>query len=150
MSGIPLATCSNDTPSLLQTHHAMRKIILVSGARPNFMKIAPLLREIKIRHQDRLHPVLVHTGQHYDTALAGSFFHDLGMPEPDYNLNVGSDTHARQTAAVMVGFEEVCQHERPDLVLVVGDVNSLATCALTAPKKCISVDYINSTFGVRV
>lgn len=122
----------------------MRKIILVSGARPNFMKIAPLLREIKFRYSDQIHPILVHTGQHYDVTLAGSFFQDLGMPEPDYNLNVGSDTHARQTAKIMVGFEEVCKKEKPNLVLVVGDVNSTAACALTAKKLCIPVAHVEA------
>lgn len=122
----------------------MRKVIFVGGARPNFMKLAPLLREIQFRHSDRLTPILVHTGQHYDAALAGNFFRDLGMSEPEYNLNVGSGTHARQTAAVMVGFEDVCLQEKPDMVVVVGDVNSTAASAITAKKLCIPVAHVEA------
>lgn len=108
------------------------------------MKIAPIMREIKKNYSERITQVLVHTGQHYDNDLAGSFFQDLGMSRPDYNLNVGSDTHARQTANIMIGFEDVCKQENPDLVLVVGDVNSTAACAVTAKKLCIPVVHVEA------
>lgn len=89
-------------------------------------------------------PLLVHTGQHYDKNLSGNFFLDLGMQEPDYNLNVGSSSHARQTAAIMTGFEDVCVQENPDFVVVVGDVNSTAACAITAKKMNISVAHVEA------
>ena len=119
-------------------HHI--KLILVVGARPNFMKIAPLIPAI--RRQNSLHPYgetqidyrLVHTGQHYDLQMSDAFFQELGIPEPDYNLGVGSGSHAAQTAEIMVRFEKVCLQENPDWVVVVGDVNSTMACTLVAAK----------------
>src|SRR5688572_14628621 len=104
----------------------MPKIVHVVGARPNFMKIAPIMAAL------RSHPVeqrLVHTGQHYDHAMAQVFFEQLGLPRPDRDLEVGSGSHAEQTAAVMVRFERVVEEERPDMVVVVGDVNSTLAAA---------------------
>ncbi len=108
------------------------KVILVAGARPNFMKVAPLLRQLS-RYPD-VRPVLVHTGQHYDLEMSGAFFADLGLPEPDIYLGIGSGSHAQQTARIMMGFEEVLMEQRPDFVVVVGDVNSTLACALAAAK----------------
>ena len=110
------------------------KVLLVAGARPNYMKIAPLWWAMRERGDERFTPVLVHTGQHYDDSMSAAFFRDLGLPEPRINLGVGSGSHAAQTARVMVGFEEVLQAERPDVVVVVGDVNSTAACALVTSK----------------
>ncbi len=110
------------------------KVLLVAGARPNYMKIAPIWWAMRERVRDRLAPVLVHTGQHYDDSMSGAFFRDLGLPEPGINLGVGSGSHAVQTARVMTGFEEVLVRERPAAVVVVGDVNSTAACALVTSK----------------
>src|ERR687898_2615385 len=101
----------------------MLKVINVVGARPNFMKVAPIVDAMKRREQ-RFTPLVVHTGQHYDAMMSDAFFRDLSLPEPDVYLGVGSGTHAQQTAAVMERFEPVVVRERPDWVLVVGDVNS--------------------------
>jgi len=123
------------------------KIALVVGARPNYMKVAPILREISRRTADgssNLHPLLVHTGQHYDAAMSDSFFRDLGMPDPDEFLNVGSDSHAKQTARVMTAFDEVCDRHSLDAVLVVGDVNSTVACALVAAKRGIRVIHVEA------
>jgi UDP-N-acetylglucosamine 2-epimerase (non-hydrolysing) len=106
-------------------------VLLVAGARPNFMKIAPILRTLRDRG---LRAVLVHTGQHYDAAMSDAFFTDLGIPAPDYHLGVGSGSHAQQTARVMEAFEPVLESVRPDWVAVVGDINSTLACALVAAK----------------
>ena len=110
----------------------MKKVILVAGARPNFMKIAPILRSIE-NHQN-LNAVLVHTGQHYDDNMSEAFFSGLGIRKPEYNLEVGSGTHAVQTANIMVSFEKVCRQEMSDMVVVVGDVNSTIATGLVAKK----------------
>ncbi|MBW2058335.1 MAG: UDP-N-acetylglucosamine 2-epimerase (non-hydrolyzing) [Deltaproteobacteria bacterium] len=120
----------------------MAKIINVVGARPNFMKIAAIIREMeKIPRMDWL---LVHTGQHYDVEMSDAFFRELTIPKPDINLEVGSGTHARQTGQIMAAFEEVCLKEKPDLVLVVGDVNSTLACALVASKLHIPVAHVEA------
>jgi UDP-N-acetylglucosamine 2-epimerase (non-hydrolysing) len=118
------------------------KIVSVVGARPNFMKMAPVLRELA-KHSG-LKSYLVHTGQHYDDSMSRAFFNDLKMPEPDFNLNIGSGTHAVQTAECMRGFEKVCSDVLPDLVLVAGDVNSTLACSLTAAKLQIPVAHIEA------
>jgi len=110
----------------------MKKLILVAGARPNFMKIAPLMHALK--GNKNIKPVLVHTGQHYDLKMSGQFFDELNIPAPDINLEVGSASHAVQTARIMEGFEKVCIEQNPDFVMVVGDVNSTAACTLVAAK----------------
>jgi len=118
------------------------KIINVVGARPNFMKIAPLMVEYKKYHQ--IEPVLVHTGQHYDEKMSNSFFHELGIPEPDINLDVGSASHAAQTAEIMKAFEPVVLEHKPDAVLVVGDVNSTIACGLVAVKLGVKLVHIEA------
>jgi UDP-N-acetylglucosamine 2-epimerase (non-hydrolysing) len=107
------------------------RVMLVAGARPNFMKVAPVLRVLRAAGH---RPILVHTGQHYDPRMSDAFFRDLGLPEPEHHLGVGSGTHAEQTARVMTAFEPVLVAERPDWVVVVGDVNSTLACALVAAK----------------
>ena len=119
------------------------KILNIVGARPNFIKIAPIVEAMN-RYPDRIDQVLVHTGQHYDQKMSRAFFDDLGMPKPDINLGVGSGTHAEQTAKIMVEFEKVCIKERPDLVIVVGDVNSTMACAITAKKLDIKVAHVEA------
>ncbi|NQT22677.1 MAG: UDP-N-acetylglucosamine 2-epimerase (non-hydrolyzing) [Candidatus Omnitrophica bacterium] len=119
------------------------KIINVVGARPNYMKIAPLMEEMK-KASSVFSPILVHTGQHYDKEMSHVFFKDLNMPKPDINLNVGSGSHAEQTAAIMIGFENILKGERPDVVVVAGDVNSTLACALVAKKLHIKVAHVES------
>ncbi|WP_242335966.1 MULTISPECIES: non-hydrolyzing UDP-N-acetylglucosamine 2-epimerase [Anaeromyxobacter] len=119
-----------------------RKILHVVGARPNFMKIAPVMRAIAgAGFADQR---LVHTGQHYDAAMSDVFFSDLGLPEPDLHLGVGSGSHAEQTARVMVAFERVCVDERPDLVVVAGDVNSTMACAIDCAKLRIPCAHVEA------
>ena len=120
----------------------MKKIILVAGARPNFMKIAPVLRAFEKYPQ--ITAVLVHTGQHYDENMSGSFFRDLGIKEPDYHLEAGSGSHAGMTAAIMVKMEEVCLKEKPDMVMVVGDVNSTIAAGLVSKKLHIALAHIEA------
>lgn len=117
----------------------MKKIMIVVGARPNFMKAAPMVAAIREHNQraqsaDQLRCVLVHTGQHYDEAMSDSFFSDLSLPRPDVQLGVGSGSHAVQTAEIMRKFEGVLLEQHPDIVAVVGDVNSTLACALVAAK----------------
>ena len=111
----------------------------IVGARPNMMKVAPLLAEL--RRQEEIEPVLVHTGQHYDYSMSQVFFDQLGVPPPDYNLDVGSGTHYAQTAEILRKFGELVQHDRPDMVVVAGDVNSTIACALVAAKERIPVAH---------
>lgn len=118
------------------------KIVLVAGARPNFMKVAPLLQ--KCDRGQNIRAILVHTGQHYDEELSNIFFRDLGIRSPDYELKVGSGSHAVQTAEIMQRFEPVCQAVRPDIVLVVGDVNSTLAAALVAVKLGIPVAHVEA------
>jgi UDP-N-acetylglucosamine 2-epimerase (non-hydrolysing) len=120
----------------------LMKIANIVGARPNFIKMAPLLREM--RQHAAISPLLVHTGQHYDARMAGQFFQDLHLPAPDISLDVGSGSHAYQTAEVMRRLEPVLEEERPDLVLVVGDVNSTLAAALTAAKLGIPVAHVEA------
>jgi UDP-N-acetylglucosamine 2-epimerase (non-hydrolysing) len=121
----------------------MVKILNVVGARPNFMKMAPIVAAIA-RRPAELSQLLVHTGQHYDETMSASFFRELKIPAPDVNLEVGSGTHAEQTARVMLAFEPVLVGERPDWVVVVGDVNSTLACALVAAKLCIRVAHVEA------
>src|SRR5207237_9945404 len=107
------------------------KVLLVAGARPNFMKVAPII--VALRAQNH-RPILVHTGQHYDAQMSDAFFRDLALPDPDHRLGVGSGSHAHQTARIMETFEPVLLETRPDWVLVVGDVNSTLGCALVTSK----------------
>ena len=139
------------------------KIINVVGARPNFMKIAPIVRALRSRNDELLisnsklkkeeasdsyNPKIdwkiIHTGQHYDYEMSQAFFEELGIPKPDYFLNAGSGSHAEQTAKVMVEFENVCHVEKPDVVVVVGDVNSTLACSITAKKLNIKVAHVEA------
>ncbi|TMB13027.1 MAG: UDP-N-acetylglucosamine 2-epimerase (non-hydrolyzing) [Deltaproteobacteria bacterium] len=121
------------------------KIVHVVGARPNFMKIAPVMKAVA--RAGFAQQKLVHTGQHYDVSMSDVFFSDLGMPLPDIHLGVGSGSHAEQTAKVMVGFESVCAAEKPDLVVVAGDVNSTLACAIDCAK--LLIPYAHVEAGLR-
>lgn len=121
---------------------SMIKVMHVAGARPNFMKVAPVMEALRQYPQVCQH--LVHTGQHYDDRLSRTFFEELEIPRPDVNLGVGSGTHAAQTARVMQAFEPVCLERRPDVVVVVGDVNSTLACALVAAKLGIGVAHVEA------
>ena len=125
------------------------KLILVAGARPNFMKIAPIIRAIKgerLKNKEGkgLSYKLVHTGQHYDYEMSQAFFDDLEIPKPDYFLEAGSGSHAEQTARIMTSFEKVCEREMPDVVMVVGDVNSTLACSIVAKKLLIKVAHVEA------
>ena len=120
-----------------------KKILCVVGARPNLMKIAPVIRALKAG-QDPFDVCLLHTGQHYDNAMNDQFFAALGIPRPNINLDVGSASHAVQTAEIMRRFEPVLEQEAPDAVLVVGDVNSTIACALVATKMGIKVIHVEA------
>ncbi len=120
----------------------MKKIIILVGARPNFMKAAPVYNELK--QINKFKTFIVHSGQHYDKTMSKVFFKDLSLPSPKIYLGVGSGTHSEQTARVMMEFEKVCIKEKPDLVIVVGDVNTTLAGALTAAKLCIPVAHIEA------
>ena len=121
----------------------MLKVINVVGARPNFMKVAPVVEAMR-RRPAEFAPTVVHTGQHYDERMSAAFFRDLGLPEPDTHLGVGSGSHAQQTAAVMQRFEPVVLERGPDWVLVVGDVNSTLACALVCAKLGVRVAHVEA------
>ena len=117
-------------------------IHLIAAARPNFMKIAPLFHALS--RETWCEPKLVHTGQHYDPNMSDTFFRDLNMPQPHIHLGVGSGTHAEQTGGVMIAYEKVCMNERPDWIIVVGDVNSTAACAIVGTKLWIPVIHLEA------
>jgi UDP-N-acetylglucosamine 2-epimerase (non-hydrolysing) len=117
------------------------QILHIAGARPNFMKVAPVHRALAAMGARQ---TLVHTGQHYDAAMSGSIFTELGLPEPDLNLGVGSGSHAQQTAQVMIAVEQCLEKGRPDLVLVYGDVNSTMAAALAAAKLGVPVGHVEA------
>ncbi len=118
------------------------KVHLIAAARPNFMKIAPLYHALAA--ESWCTAKIVHTGQHYDPSMSDAFFRDLRLPQPHFHLEVGSGTHAEQTAGVMVAYEKVCAQERPDWTIVVGDVNSTAACAMVAAKQWIPVIHLEA------
>ncbi len=120
-----------------------KKIFLIAAARPNFMKVAPMWRAMA-QLPDFFQPMLIHTGQHYDKNMSDVFFEDLGLPSPHVHLGVGGGSHAQQTAGVMVKFEELCLAEKPDLVLVVGDVNATMATSVTAAKLHIPVVHVEA------
>ena len=119
----------------------MKKIIHVVGARPNFIKAAPL---IKCMSESNIQNLVVHTGQHYDHNMSQQFFNELNIPKPNYNLNAGGGSHAQQTADIMVGCEDIFLKELPDYIIVYGDVNSCIAAALVAKKLHIRVIHIES------
>jgi UDP-N-acetylglucosamine 2-epimerase (non-hydrolysing) len=126
------------------------KLLLVAGARPNFMKVAPLIKAIAAHNSvrgsnnGRIDSLLIHTGQHYDAKMSDIFFAELGIPNPDINLGVGSGTHAVQTANIMAKFEPICEAQKPDWVVVVGDVNSTLACTLVASKLGVRVAHLEA------
>jgi UDP-N-acetylglucosamine 2-epimerase (non-hydrolysing) len=119
------------------------KVINVVGARPNFMKVAPVVEAMR-RRAGEFAPLVVHTGQHYDARMSDDFFRDLGLPDPDVHLGVGSGSHAQQTALVMQRFEPVVLEHKPDWLLVVGDVNSTLACALVCSKMGVPVAHVEA------
>jgi|SRR5581483_7336361 len=123
------------------------KLLLVAGARPNFMKLAPLVKAVQRRSPGQAPALsfqIVHTGQHYDAQMSQVFFDELGIPKPDYNLEAGSGSHAAQTAEIMKRFEPVCVEAKPDWVVVVGDVNSTMACTLVAVKMGVKVAHVEA------
>jgi UDP-N-acetylglucosamine 2-epimerase (non-hydrolysing) len=126
------------------------KVIIVAGARPNFMKVKPFMTAIDAYNSNKdpsaleVSPLLVHTGQHYDQNMSDVFFRELGIRPPDINLGVGSGSHAVQTANIMMGFETICEREEPGWVVVVGDVNSTMACAIVCAKLSIRVAHIEA------
>jgi UDP-N-acetylglucosamine 2-epimerase (non-hydrolysing) len=118
------------------------KILNIVGARPNFMKMAPILRVMATYPQ--LKPLLVHTGQHYDVSMSRTFFDDLELPKPDIYLGVGSGSHAVQTAKMMIEFEKILEQEKPDLIVVVGDVNSTLACSIVAAKMLVPIAHVEA------
>ena len=127
----------------------MKKVISVVGARPNFMKVAPIHRAFLLHNESmssdkQIQHLIVHTGQHYDYNMSDAFFRDLELPKPDYFLGVGSGSHSEQTAKIMIEFEKVVQIENPDLIIVVGDVNSTIACGLVAAKLLIPLAHIEA------
>lgn len=120
----------------------MKSIHLIAAARPNFMKIAPLYHELA--RESWCRPQIVHTGQHYDHNMSDAFFHDLRLPNPHFHLEVGSGSHAQQTGSVMIAYEAVALAEKPDWIIVVGDVNSTAACAMVGAKLCIPVVHLEA------
>lgn len=125
----------------------MMKIISVVGARPNFMKIAPFIDAIKhwnISRKEKIQHILVHTGQHYDDRMSRSFFESLGIPDADINLGIGSGSHAEQVGKTMIAFEKVLAEEKPDWVVVVGDVNATLACSVTAKKQHVKCCHIEA------
>ncbi len=115
---------------------------LIAAARPNFMKIAPLYHALA--KEPWCNPQIVHTGQHYDANMSDAFFRDLGLPKPHFNLEVGSGTHAEQTGGVMIAYEKLALREKPDWIVVVGDVNSTAACAQVGTKLWIPVVHLEA------
>jgi UDP-N-acetylglucosamine 2-epimerase (non-hydrolysing) len=121
----------------------IKKIHLIAGARPNFMKIAPLIRALE-QKQDRFTYSLIHTGQHYDREMSDVFFTELGIPKPDFHLNAGGGSHSEQTAQIMLKYEKVLQDNPADCVLVVGDVNSTLACSIVAKKMQVPVAHVEA------
>ena len=119
------------------------RVHVIAGARPNFMKVAPIFRAMSKR-RDLFTPALIHTGQHYDREMSDVFFQELGIPHPDFHLSVGSGSHAHQTARVMCAYEEICIRDIAQLAVVVGDVNSTLACAIVAKKARIQVAHVEA------
>lgn len=129
-------------PDLLKT--MKRKLLyIIAGARPNFMKIAPIIRALQ-NQKDQFDFRIIHTGQHFDKEMSDVFFDELGIPKPDHHLNCGGGSHAEQTGKIMIAFEKICQNERPDCVIVVGDVNSTLACSIVSKKLNISLAHVEA------
>ncbi len=122
----------------------MKRIILVVGTRPNFMKISPIVDALKLKIKKQINPIIVHTGQHYDKEMSENILSDLNFPDPDYFLGVGSGSHAVQTANILIEFEKICLKIVPSLVVVAGDVNSTLACAIVASKLKIKIAHVES------
>jgi UDP-N-acetylglucosamine 2-epimerase (non-hydrolysing) len=123
------------------------KIISVVGARPNFIKVAPFIKAIKLHNQsasNKIDHLLVHTGQHYDARMSETFFKELDIPMPDINLEIGSGSHAEQVGHTMIAFEKIVKKEQPDWVVVLGDVNATIACSITAKKEKIKCCHIEA------
>ena len=119
-----------------------KTVHLIAAARPNFMKVAPLYHALSA--ESWCVPRIIHTGQHYDANMSDAFFRDLRLPEPAHHLEIGSGTHAEQTGRTMIAYEAVCTGERPDAIVVVGDVNATAACALVGAKLWIPVVHLEA------
>ena len=135
-------------PAPARSKHRALRLLLVAGARPNFMKVAPILRELRAR-PDLFDARLVHTGQHYDELMSDVFFQELEIPKPDIHLGVGSGSHAAQTARIMEAFEKVLEADHPDWVVVVGDVNSTMACSMVAAKMSPPIRVAHVEAGLR-
>ena len=122
----------------------MIKVVTVIGARPQIIKAAAISRAIKNKFSDKIKEIIVHTGQHYDRNMSQVFIDELGVPEPDYNLNVGSDMHGRQTAKMITGIEDTLLKERPDYIVLFGDTNSTLAGAVAASKIHIPIIHIEA------
>src|SRR5215510_7509371 len=142
MSGLSLHTIRHPPRHGDPQPVSLKTVHLIAAARPNFMKVAPLYHALAA--QDWCETRIVHTGQHYDANMSDAFFRDLRLPTPHFHLEVGSGSHAQQTAGVMVAYEKVCEQDRPDWTIVVGDVNSTAACAMVAAKMWISVVHLEA------
>ena len=134
--------CYYTLPLPQPTEIVLIKVHLIAAARPNFMKVAPLYHALKA--SDWAEPVLIHTGQHYDHNMSDAILQDLRVPEPDFHLGVGSGSHAEQTGGVMMAYEKVCLEHRPDWIVVVGDVNSTAACAMVGTKLWVPVIHLEA------
>src|SRR5580700_11855458 len=142
MSGLSVRGFRGQGPRRERARLRPKIVHLIAAARPNFMKVAPLYHALL--RQDWCQPRIVHTGQHYDANMSEAFFRDLLLPEPGHHLGVGSGTHAEQTGGTMIAYEQVCQRERPDAIVVVGDVNATAACALVGTKLWIPVVHLEA------
>jgi UDP-N-acetylglucosamine 2-epimerase (non-hydrolysing) len=121
----------------------VRKIISIVGARPNFIKIAPIHKAF-VKHTRIIKHLICHTGQHFDEKMSKVFFDELDMPKPDFYLGIGGGSHAEQTAKIMLGFEKVLIQEKPDLIIVTGDVNSTMACSLVASKLAVPIAHVEA------
>jgi UDP-N-acetylglucosamine 2-epimerase (non-hydrolysing) len=142
MSGLSIRATRRAAHEETSKRLSPRIIHLIAAARPNFMKVAPLYHALKGESWCRAH--IVHTGQHYDANMSDAFFDDLALPEPAYHLEIGSGSHAEQTGRTMIAYEAVCQGERPAAIVVVGDVNATAACALVGAKLWIPVVHLEA------
>lgn len=128
---------------MTEASKSQREIHIIAGARPNFMKVAPIIRGLRNGSYPFSYK-LIHTGQHYDKEMSDVFFEELEIPSPDFHLDAGGGSHAEQTAKIMVRYEEICIANRPDLVVVVGDVNSTLACSIVAKKLCVPVAHVEA------